>query len=562
MSTIDIKQLKKLCANYKLLYVEDDNVARETSLELFSNFFDFIDIAKDGSDGLKQFNAKDYDLIITDIKMPKLDGIEMFRAIRETNKEIPVLFLSAHNESSFFVEAIKLGVNGYLLKPLNIEQFKFQIAKTIEEIKLKKEAKNYKIKLEKEVFERTIALDKKLHYDEVTGLLNRYSLFEKIATFKNPVLLVIDIDRFKIINEFYGDNIGTFVLKEFAKFLTDYVRQTHFNIFRLSADKFILLENNPRLDPLYYETFTEKLLNAISLIKINNHTEDIYIDVSIGISFETTHTLETAEIALNHAKKHKKHFMVYNNLINNTTDIQESLKYKALIKKAIHSNGVVPVYQAIVDRYQNIKKHEILMRIKDDNQKLITPFYFLDTAIKTRLYKDLSSIIVFSALKKLTEINQSLSINFDYADINNDKFINKIANFISKHKHIGSRAIFEITETQSMEDYKKVKKFIKRFRQYGVKFAIDDFGSGFSNFEYILEIEPDYLKIDGSLIKNIDTNKKSYILVKAIVQFSHELGIKVIAEYVYNKTIFTMLKDIGVDEFQGYYFSVPDETLL
>jgi len=561
MKTEDIKNLKTLCSDYKLLYVEDDDLARKASSELFSNFFNDIDSAKDGQDGLDKFKSASYDLVITDIRMPNMNGIDMFKAIKAINPEVPVLFLSAHNDASYFIEAIKLGASGYLLKPIDLTQFLLQISKTVEEIKLREESKNYQKKLEQEVKERTLELDKKLHYDSVTNLLNRYSFFEKVNSLQNPVVILIDIDRFKIINEFYGDAIGTFVLKEFSKFLLSYVDDKDFELFRLSADEFILLQDNSEANKQEYKKFVEELLEAISNMKITNNSEDISIDVSIGISFEKKHTLEKAEIALNHAKKYKKSFVFYSDEIENRSNVQEAIKYKAIIKEAIKNDMVVPVFQAIVDRDEKIQKYETLMRIKNEGSKLISPFFFLDIAIKTKLYKDLSYVIIFSALHKLKETDIVLSINFTYDDIKNEEFISEVDNFIATNKDVGSRAIFEITETQSIQNYEDVKEFIKRFRNYGVKFAIDDFGSGFSNFEYILEIEPDYLKIDGSLVKNIDKDKKAYILVKAIVQFSHELGIKVIAEYVYNELIFDMLKDIGVDEYQGYYFSVPSEDL-
>ena len=181
----------------------------------------------------------------------------------------------------------------------------------------------------------------------------------------------------------------------------------------------------------------------------------------------------------------------------------------------------------------------------------------MDIAIKTRQYTALSTAIVFEALRLLDTSSHTLSLNLTYGDIKNSLFLYEIETFFKNRPALGERAVFEITESESIENYDDVKQFIKRFRAYGVKIAIDDFGSGFSNFDYILEIHPDYLKIDGSLIKNIDTDEKSLVLVRAIVQFSHELGIKVIAEYVHSETIFNMLKALHVDEFQGFYFSEP-----
>jgi EAL domain-containing protein (putative c-di-GMP-specific phosphodiesterase class I) len=220
------------------------------------------------------------------------------------------------------------------------------------------------------------------------------------------------------------------------------------------------------------------------------------------------------------------------------------------------------VYQPIVDANEKIVKYETLMRLKNEETgELISPFFFLDIAIKTGLYSALSSHIIFESLHLLDSTSHEISFNFTYGDIKNEILIRNIESFLKVSNGIGSRAIFEIVESENIESYSDIKNFIKKFRQYGVRFAIDDFGSGFSNFEYILEIEPDYLKIDGSLIKNIDTDKKAYILVSAIVEFSHKLGIKVIAEYVHSKVIFEMLKVIEVDEYQGFYFSEPIEKI-
>jgi len=555
-----IKDIVKSCQKYKLLYVEDDEISRETSLEMFKNFFINIDVAIDGEDGLKKFKNNYYDMIITDVNMPKLNGIEMFKAIREIDSEIPVLILSARNESSFFLDSIKLNVSGYLLKPLDPQQFITQISKIVHELSSKSYTKDYEQYLEKEVSKRTQELHHELYYDSVTGLLNRYSFFKKVKEIEFPIVFIIDIDKFKVINEFYGNSVGTLVLKKFAQFLTDF-STTKYEVFRLSGDEFILLENTLSKETQeYYEDNAKKLLEEISSFEIELKDDYITIDVSIGISIAQENMFETAKMALDYAKTHNKQFIIYNNSIDERHKIQDAIKWKRVIKNAIVNNNVVAVYQPIVDKNRNIIKYETLMRLRDSDGKLISPFLFLDIAIKTKMYNELSSIIITKALNKL-KTDKILSMNFTYDDIKNTPFIEKIENFFKENPETGSKAIFEITESQSIKNYDDVKNFIKQFRAYGVKIAIDDFGSGFSNFEYILEIEPDYLKIDGSLVKNIDTDKKSLILVKAIVQFSHELGIEVIAEYVHSETVFLMLKDMGVDSYQGFYFSEPLEEI-
>ena len=122
-----------------------------------------------------------------------------------------------------------------------------------------------------------------------------------------------------------------------------------------------------------------------------------------------------------------------------------------------------------------------------------------------------------------------------------------------------NRLVFEILESENFSDYDFLEEFVLKYKKLGVKIAIDDFGSGYSNFIRIIRLKPDYLKIDGSLIKNIDKDNNSYEIVKSIIAFSKTLDIKTIAEYVHSEEIFNLLLELDVDEFQGYYFGKPDE---
>ena len=122
-----------------------------------------------------------------------------------------------------------------------------------------------------------------------------------------------------------------------------------------------------------------------------------------------------------------------------------------------------------------------------------------------------------------------------------------------------NRLVFEILESENLSDYDFLEEFVLKYKKLGIKIAIDDFGSGYSNFIRIIRLKPDYLKIDGSLIKNIDKDNNSYEIVKSIIAFSKTLNIKTIAEYVHSEEIFNLLLELDVDEFQGYYFGKPDE---
>ena len=557
-----LKEISKISKTLKLLYVEDDDVARSSTLEMLENFFIDITVAVDGEDGLQKFNDNNFDIILSDINMPKLNGIGMLKAIRDVDKDISILFLSAHNEASYMLDSIRYGVDGYILKPLEIEQFTYTLKKIVDKIILMRESKHYKEYLEFEVKQRTRELDKKLHFDELTGLYNIYSFNEDIKNITAPILLIVDINKFKIINEIYGTAIGSLVLKEFAKFLLEFTNDTTYKLYRLSGDEFIFFDDIKEIDLDKYEHDVERFFTKLNDFKVDIGDDFISLDVTLGISTSQEDAFESAKIALEYAKLNKISYAIYSNDIDKRKEEQGALEWKNTIKSSIENNRITPVYQPIVDMDGNIVKYETLMRlIEVDTGKLISPFFFLDIAIKTGLYPKLSSFVIFNALELLNSTSHIFSFNLTYGDIKNISFINEIDIFFKTSSEVAKRVIFEITESEDIENYDDVKEFINHFRKYGVKFAVDDFGSGFSNFEYILEIEPDYLKIDGSLIKDIDTDKKAHILVEAIVEFSHKLNIKVIAEYVHSQVIFEMLKKMGVDEYQGYYFSEPMENV-
>ena len=152
-----------------------------------------------------------------------------------------------------------------------------------------------------------------------------------------------------------------------------------------------------------------------------------------------------------------------------------------------------------------------------------------------------------------------LSINLSSRDMIDGDVSSLVLNLLNKH-NVAGRVVFEIVEDEELKNLERVSNFIERVKSMGAKIAIDDFGSGYSNFSYIIKIKPDYVKIDGSIIKDIDINKDSHSIASAIVAFAKDLGIKTIAEYVHSKEIFEICKEIGVDEFQGFYFGAPERA--
>ena len=542
---------------------------------LLNNFFDNITIAEDGEAGLAAYREGDFDLIISDINMPKMTGLQMLEKIRVEDEEILFLIISAHNEPDMFAQSIKLGTDGYLLKPIETESFMQLIYKTIKKIKVKHENKIYKKELElinsdleDKVQARTLALQEKLHYDDLTKAMSRYAFIKHLAIQKRgetPTLFLLNIDSFGVYNELYGIEVGNEILVEFTKVLQVYADKYDYGLYRISGDEFVLYEstvfdnddkNNERLNELF-ELFEHTKLWIESI------HDFITLTATVGVSTESINTIGTADMALKYAKNASEKYAIYHSNIDNKKDLKNILFWKKEIASALEEDRVIPFFQAIVNRDQEIIKYEALMRIKqiDENNeiKIVSPFFFLNISLKTKQYDALSYRLIDKATRLMQDKEVALSININQRDMHNEQLTTMLKERIISFnddtcdKHI----ILEVLEDDDIHNYTLFKEQLSLFKDLGAKIAIDDFGSGFSNFSHIIGVSPYYVKIDGSLIKELDTNVNSYAIVKAIIQFAKSLGIKTIAEFVSSKEIFDVAYGLGIDEFQGYYFAEP-----
>jgi len=408
-------------------------------------------------------------------------------------------------------------------------------------------------------------IENQLYIDALTKLKNRFSLLKDIKNATHPSIVIIDINAFRTINELYGVHIGNEVLISFANTLKHFSKNKDFQVYRIAGDEFVFFKDSLCVNAEYWITLLDTFFALIEDRKIYIPQIDdvIYLDLSAGISFEKENTLGTADMALNKAKELHKQFVFYHNAMESINEIKQGAWWKKCIIHGLENSLFVPFFQPIVNKEQKVVKYEALMRLKRENEGIISfisPLEFLEVASKTKYYNQISEMMLLKSLEICARVNEPISLNLNYQDILNKPLHEKLKQAILHHD-IGKKVIFEIVESQNIQSYKLLRNFIAEFKTYGVRFAIDDFGTGFSNFTHIFELSPDFIKIDGSLIKNIHVDKKSYELVKAIVFFSKELDIKTIAEFVHSKEVFDIALKLGVDQFQGYYFSEPKEEI-
>jgi diguanylate cyclase (GGDEF)-like protein len=404
-------------------------------------------------------------------------------------------------------------------------------------------------------------LENKIYTDELTKLKNRVALLKKLEQTKDATIILIDIDGFKNINDFYGGEAGNFILKKFATLLQKFATKHSFIPYRIGSDDYALYTNEI-LTPSEIKKVITTLKDYIKSNKISSeyYNFDISFSFTSGVAFGKDNLIEKADLALNKAKKLRTLFVIYD--VNDTSMNKHSefIMWKEKITYAIKHDNIVPYFQPIVSvKNKDEKKYEVLMRLID-NGTPISPIFFLDIAKETRQYTELTKIILDKAFKKLLTTDAVFSINLSMIDITDKETVEYIYTNIKKY-NIGNQIVFEILETENITDFDTILEFIKQVKALGVKIAIDDFGSGYSNFAYFSMMKPDFLKIDGSLIKNIKRGSTEYLIVEAIVKFAKSLNIMLVAEFVSNKEIYQTLLDFDIDYMQGYYFSEPKENL-
>ena len=400
----------------------------------------------------------------------------------------------------------------------------------------------------------------RLYHDSMTKLKNREALKQSLLERDFYALTLIDVNNFSHFNDLYGIEVGNDILKNIARYLTKIAYKNDLDVYRVSGDSFVLLQKIG----ISKEAFDSKIQAIVHELDIC----DIYvesIDIKLKLKFtmatvmERKNVLEKANMTLHFARQRGEKYWVYDENIDRKEEVKNILFWEKEVHEAIKDNRIVPVFHPIVDREGKIVKYETLMRMKrkeGKEVKLFSPIDFLEIAVKTNQYEKLTTIMIEKSFEAMSEKECDFSINLTFSNIQNKNMVMFLKSKIDEY-HLGDRLILEIVESEDIYSFEIVKTFVAYLRLLGVRFAIDDFGSGYSNYMHLLEVMPEYIKIDGSLIQCVDKDENASKFVSSIVALSKNLGIKTIAEYVYNKEIFEITKALGVDEFQGSYFSKP-----
>lgn len=396
-----------------------------------------------------------------------------------------------------------------------------------------------------------------------TIMSDKKHLIDKIESKNLFLLILIQIEDFEILDKFYNiltvDKIEKMFAFNMLSYLPNsYVFENIYNIgngrYALLADFFDFSASETNINN-YLETFVKNIKKSVLVV------DEIEYDLNIIVSysFGKEHLYEDAKCGLDEAIN-KKMLIKYANdsSIKEHLEAKKNMEIIKMVKIALDNYKIVSYFQPIINnKTKIIEKYESLVRLVDENGVVLTPHAFLDISKKGSYYNKITHRVLENSFKILEHITTKISINLSSLDIEKEETRAILYDLLERYEKNSSRVVFELLEDENAKDFAVIKRFIKKVKKLGVMIAIDDFGAGYSNFERLLEFEPDILKIDGSLVKNIANDPYSRNIVETIVSFAKKQKIITIAEFVENEEIFKILYNLGVDYSQGYYFGEP-----
>ena len=447
----------------------------------------------------------------------------------------------------------------FIMHRLN-QNYKDQTERALEaeekQRKLQNRLENYSQDLERDVAKKTEELEYRYYHHALTQLPNRHRLIEDIKVMGDINIALFNLDKFQEFNDYFGEELGNIAIQQVAKFLESSTPESC-QLYHVTGDEFALVSNKVRIKEEFIEGIRglQKELNA----KEFKYGDEVYIlMVSVGIASSEENQLACADIALKEAKKHHSGLAIYTVSMEMERNYQKNLHCSKVLVHAMENDRIIPFYQPIVSLSGKKLplRYEGLVRMIDDDGNVIPPVQFLDIAKRLRLYPQLTRTMFYKVLQTIKDEELSISINISVDDMNNSEIVKMIINALNSFEY-NHLITFEILETEALENYSDIQIFIDSVRAHGAKVAIDDFGSGYSNFSHILNMQVDYIKIDASLISRIDVDKNSKIMVETIVKLAKQLHIETVAEYVSSEEIYDIVKELGVDWAQGYWIGKP-----
>lgn len=517
--------------------------------------------ATNGEDALKLIRDNSPQVVICDITMPGMSGIELLKATRHFVPQPIFIMATGRDDAEHAVASLNSGAYGYLIKPLKEEPLRKALRDAVLSRQNELQARHEHERLTRN--------------DPLTGLLNKDEFLRNVAEYASSMrkedhplsIFFVNIDGLRYVNNTYGHPEGDNMLQHVANILRQSVRPTDI-VARYGGDVFAVALIGIDSDHVAVKAkgMSSNVEQAKVMLGSREHSLTVTIGVALGYAEMGVDSLvNNADLALLLAKEKGRNQIYFYRDEDETHRKEFGTLFNNLetLKQALQERRFSMHYQPIVHLQSGGAHHyEALIRLRDEAGSVLPPDVFIKVAEKFGLVTKIDCMVVTACIQKLAELARAgnpagLAINLSGKSVGNTELLALIKRELSASGVDPARIVFEITETAAFHNIELVQQFVREVKQLGCRFALDDFGVGFSSFYYIKQLDIDYLKIDGSFIRNLRDSANDRVFVQAMVEISRVYGMKVIAEWVENTEITALLKDIGVDYGQGYLFGKP-----
>jgi diguanylate cyclase (GGDEF)-like protein len=426
--------------------------------------------------------------------------------------------------------------------------------------KIQKKLLKYNEDLEAEIEKQTQELYKKIYTHPISHLPNRNKLLEDASSYNFTRMALLNIDRFQSFNDVYGEEIGNIALKMTADFLKDEIEDLSVKLYHIGGDEFVIVcVDHKNHDNHIFIGAINKILKHFRKHVFIYKDQSFQFMMSAGLTFTGKNKmLAYADMALKDAKRKNIQLSLFHEDKSLEKRHKDDMECLIKLKSALERDAIVSYFQPIVPLQNNNTKtkYESLVRLVDEKGKVISPFNFINVARANRIYYKITQRVLKNTLAVIKHYQIPCSINFSMSDIQNEKTMRDFFEILDDFAYNEFLTI-ELLETEDFQDYQSVHDFCLKVRTYGIKIALDDFGSGYANFSHIVNLPIDFIKIDASLISNIDKSRNSRLMVESIVALAKKLHVETIAEFVSSKKIMDVVKELGVDYAQGFHLGKP-----
>ena len=555
----------------RILVVEDDPVARSILARLLKNHGHEVHACADAEHAETTCRAHggEFPLVILDLFLPGRSGFDFCRWLREEpgGDRHYILAGTASKEPADLRRVLDAGADDYLIKPYRPELLYVRLVVAEQNLRVRAARRELEEQLRHER-ERLAYLATR---DPLTKLFNRAQLASaidevvtKVAGGGSPgALIYIDLDNFKIVNDTLGHAAGDRLLVQLAYLLQGTTRQGDVAA-RFGGDEFVILLKD--ISAAEATTLAERFRARVGEFVFCDSGKSFHVGVSIGLTLINgqapgEQVVAYADAACYAAKSRGRNRVeLYQANGRELAQLRRDSDWMAQVKEALKSNRFEIWFQPIVE-LDTGRPHayEALLRLCTETGEYAPPSVFLPAAERFRLMGEIDRWVIRAAARHLAaDDDLKLCVNLSGQSFGDDSLPGFIEKRFAAAGVAPERVTFEITESAVISNLATAQTMIGRLRVNGFRFALDDFGAGFSSFAYLKHLHVDYLKIDGSFIRDLIRDPANLPIVKVMHDIAHHLGIRSVAEFVEGAEEVAALRGIGVDLAQGYFFGKPE----